>query len=212
MLKIDFAKVLDPHYSVIHMNSPDIDTSSHYFYVFNTRGKFSIDKGKVGSIFSLTVELLGKAKKKKSRRRLEQELEYLDRLKGFEAKGFVTLSFDSVGNLTDVKLNNCVLLIRLSDHDPDPKDSDSLKRLFEARRNIVEQIHYYNIEEVEKTFLVTLNKTEYGFSKSGKKRILYEFREKLESAGIEESLISIILGKVNHMFNNHRKWKGNKSN
>ena len=59
----------------------------------------------------------------------------------------------------------------------------------------MEQIHYYNIKEVEKTFLVTFNKAEYAFTKSGRTRILYEFREKLEAAGIEEVLISNILNK-----------------
>ena len=200
MLTNDFVTTLGNNYSVVVLRDVEAETgeTSHYFYVFDTRiVKTKMDNGKVGSVLHLATNILGGVRK--NREKKESDLE---RLLTFEKRGIVTLSFDEKGNLSDVKLRGCVLLIRVSGHNP-PEAYGKLKDLFNARRNIVEQIHYYNIEEIEGNFPITVNKVEYARFKAGKKRIMYEFREKLVSAGIETSIVEMFLSKVNHIFTKH---------
>ena len=108
--------------------------------------------------------------------------------------------------ITGIYLLDCVLIIRLSNHDTPVSYTDVARQRFYARKNIVDNIHYYNIEEAEKEVHLKIDNPSPKGAKSmsvhmrGKDLIEHEFREKLENAGIEKAFIEEIIKKVDNIF------------
>ena len=204
LLTEEFARIIEPSFKVLHVFNPEESESSHYYYVF--RGTSRMTKNKLTTIVSLTNILLGDHPE--DNYLLTREI---DRLKALECpmprnrnrkkkkpaimQPLIKTESDDKGNITEIHLLDCVLLIRLSDHDTPIFYTDAARRRFYARKSIVDNIHYYNIEEAEKDVHLKISNPSPKGAKSmtvrmkGKKLIEHEFREKLEDAGIEKPLI-----------------------
>ena len=93
-----------------------------------------------------------------------------------------------------------VLLIRLSDHNVTVNNAKRVRRNYDIRKSVVDNILYYNVED---NFNVHDSKEKLG----EKHRIFIEteFREKLVIAGIEESLINVIINKVGNIIRRYYK-------
>lgn len=180
---------------------------SDYFYVFNSHSK--IDYGKLCTIIGLNNKLL--IRFPKDNHKLERDIERLKSLadpkKEVYRKGkkvfvpqipMVSVDYDSAGNVTRIHLLDCVLLIRLSDHNVDTSRDDHRARNYKIRKSLVDNICYYNVED----YLNERNPKE----KLCEKHLRFierDFREKLVSAGIAKPLIDEIISKVSHIVRLH---------
>ena len=213
--KKDFAEIISPTFKVIHITGddsdlafPSVDTEpSDYFYVFTTNS--SVNHSRLCTIISLFNKLLVNCSNENHK--LERDIERLrvlaDTKKEAYKKGkkvflpqtpMVGISFDKVGNITGIRLLDCVLLIRLSDHNVDTSKDDRRTRNYKIRKTIVDNICYYNVED---------NFNEYNPKEKLREKhmrfIESEFREKLVSANIEKSLIDIIIENVKNIIRRH---------
>ena len=197
--KNDFAKIISSDFKVFPISDPKRDDSD-YFYVFKTSS--DIDEGSLHTIIGIVNKFLIDHPKDNHLFSV-----YMERLRAFASntrsvyrKGkvktipqtkIVDLTFDESGNVTRIHLVDCVLLIRLSDHNVGYDSADKIRRNHEIRKSVVDNIFYYNVED---------NLNEYGSKeKLGEKHRRFlesEFREKLVVAGIDGTLIDTIINRI----------------
>ena len=200
LLTTDFVDIVGKNYNVITIKNNKEDFISHvskskYIYVFNEpKGTHKIREGELQSIIHLTSTWFYGITDIRVRNNT------IRRLTEFEKRGLILLTKDSNNDVLEVKLNNCILLIRLSDHELDPDADDNTRNSFNARRNLVDSVYYYNVDDEEKPFNLNINKATYCLFKKGKERIIYEFSEKMRNAGLSTSIINEIIKKVNNIF------------
>lgn len=194
--KNDFTNILSPAFKVIPNDHPEKD-DSNYFYVFKSNS--DMNKGSLDTVTGLVNKLLIDHPNDNYKFTIDME-----RLKALASntrevyrkgkkvtipqKKMVDLTFDAKGNVTRIHLLDCVLLIRLSNHNVGEYSSEKARRNYEIRKSVVDNILYYNVED---DFNVYNPKEKLG----EKHRIFIEteFREKLVIAGIQESLINKII-------------------
>ena len=201
LLTTDFVNIVGKNYNVITIHTEENNdfiyaSKSKYIYVFdepvNVR---KIKKNELQSIIHLTNEI--------SVASLKMDLRKLDyqRLENFEKRGLILLTRNTNNDIIEVRLTNCILIIRLADHELGYKATDQQIRSFNMRKNLVDSLHYYNIDEVQKEFELKINENVYcTVFKRGKERIIYEFTEKMRNAGLTKTIIDEVIRKLSNIF------------
>lgn len=197
LLTTDFVNIVGKNYNVITIKSrhPEIGSTSKYIYVFDEpKGVHKINDGELQSIVHLTNEI---SHTNADPDKLAGDVK---RIENFARRNLITLNKDSAGNISRVRLNNCVLIIRLADHELSIDADDQQIRSFNFRKNLIDSLYYYNVDEVGKNFEFTVDKAVYCSFKKGKERIIYEFTNKMKAAGLPEYMITEVIRKVNNIF------------
>lgn len=193
MLLSNFFNVLDKtKYMVISQPDNILSKNSAYFYVFE-KCERNITKSELRNVLDCAEKFVGADNMDPIT--LENKAKILEKYKDL---GLIQLKYIEDNKIDIITLENCKLVIRVSNHDFHEIKQQNAAKNYLARKNTVEDIHFLNVEEAEKRFNIEFDG--YGFAKSGKERIKRDFENKMKENDFSVDEITLALSTIDSIF------------